>query len=139
MASEKVSHSGRISEITPSATTVEFISESACGACHAAGLCNIAEMKKKVVVVPTSPYDNYSVGEEVNVVLRGTMGLKAVFISYMIPLLVLLAVTLTVSGLGGSDLVAGLSGIGAVALYYFVLWLLRDRFKKEYIFTIERK
>ena len=139
MARETVSHSGRIVSITPQTTTVEFISESACGACHAAGLCSISEMKKKVVEVPTSPYASFREGDEVEVVLRGTMGLKAVFISYMIPLVILLAVTLALNLAGASDLASGLSGIGAVAVYYFILWLLRDKMRKEYVFTIEEK
>ena len=29
------------------------------------------------------------------------------------------------------------AGLGAVALYYLVLWLLRDRLRNEYVFTIQ--
>jgi hypothetical protein len=35
------------------------------------------------------------------------------------------------------EVAAGLAGLGAVALYYGILWLLRDRLRNEYIFTIQ--
>ena len=38
---------------------------------------------------------------------------------------------------GGSELLAGLGAIGAVAVYYGVIWLLRDRLRKEYVFNIK--
>ena len=55
----------------------------------------------------------------------------------MIPLVVLLAVILGLVALGVGEVPAGLAGIGAVAVYYLLLWLFRDRFKNEYVFTIK--
>jgi sigma-E factor negative regulatory protein RseC len=71
------------------------------------------------------------------VVLKASMGMKAVWLAYFIPLLVLLGVILLLVALGVSEVPAGLSGIGAVASYYLLLWLLRDRLKNEYVFTIK--
>ena len=65
------------------------------------------------------------------------MGMKAVWLAYFIPLLVLLAVILGLIGLGVAEVPAGLAGIGAVAVYYLLLYLFRDRLKNEYIFTIK--
>ena len=76
-------------------------------------------------------------GDQVEVVLKASMGMKAVWLAYCIPLVVLLAVILGLMALGVAEVPAGLAGIAAVALYYLVLWLLRDRLKNEYIFTIK--
>jgi len=46
-------------------------------------------------------------------------------------------VILGLAGLGVGEVAAGLSGLGALAVYYFLLWLLRNRLKNEYIFTIK--
>ena len=72
--------------------------------------------------VPTKPYANYDVGDEVEVVLKASMGMKAVWLAYCIPLLVLLGVILGLLALGVGEVVAGLSGIAAVGIYYFLLW-----------------
>ena len=133
-----ISHRGRIVEITPEVTTVEIISESACGSCHAKGLCGVSEGKFKFVQVPSRGWDNYSVGDEVNVVLKASMGFKAVWIAYVAPLCVLLAVILVLGGTGTDELYSGLCAIAAVAVYYFFVWLFRKRLKNEYIFNIVR-
>ena len=88
-------------------------------------------------VVSMTPSATYGVGDEVNVVLKATMGLKAVWLAYFLPLVVLLGVALGLIALGVGEVAAGLAGLGAVALYYLVLWLLRDRLRNEYVFTIQ--
>ena len=136
-SSSEISHRGRIVAITPEITTVEIVSESACAACHARGLCSLGDSTVKQVELPTRGWDNYSVGQEVNVVLRASMGHKAVWLAYMVPLLIMVAALLGILSAGGSELVAGLGAIGAVAVYYGVIWLLRDRLRKEYVFNIK--
>ncbi|MBR6184185.1 positive regulator of sigma(E), RseC/MucC [Bacteroidales bacterium WCE2004] len=133
----EISHRGRIVSVTPEFTTVEIVSESACAACHARGLCSLGDSKVKQVEVPTRGWDNYTVGQEVSVVLRATMGHKAVWLAYVVPLLVMVAALLGILAAGGSELLAGLGAIGAVAVYYGVIWLLRDRLRKEYVFNIK--
>ena len=133
----EITHRGRIVSITPEYTTVEIVSESACAACHAKSLCSLGDSKVKQVEVPTRGWDNYTVGQEVSVVLRATMGHKAVWLAYVVPLLVMVAALLGILSAGGSELAAGLGAIGAVATYYAVIWLLRDRLRKEYVFNIK--
>ncbi|MBP5332754.1 MAG: SoxR reducing system RseC family protein [Bacteroidales bacterium] len=111
---------------------------SACSACHAAGLCGMADVAEKAVELATNPYASYKVGDEVDLVLKASMGMKAVWLAYFIPLLVLLAVILGLIALGVGEIAAGLSGIGATGVYYFLLWLFRDRLRNEYVFTIKQ-
>ena len=130
-------HTGKVVSMTPKTTTVQIVSQSACSECHAAGLCGLSEYTEKAVEVPTSPSATYGVGDEVLVVLKASMGFKAVWIAYFLPLVVLLAVALGLIALGVPEVVSGLAGIGAVALYYLGVWLLRDRLRNEYVFTIQ--
>ena len=133
----EITHRGRIVSITPEYTTVEIVSESACAACHAKGLCSLGDSKVKQVELPTRGWDNYSVGQEVSVVLRATMGHKAVWLAYVVPLIILVAALLGILSAGGTELLAGLGAVGAVALYYGVIWLMRERLRKEYVFNIK--
>jgi sigma-E factor negative regulatory protein RseC len=134
---EQVMHTGKVVSMTPQTTTVQIVSHAACAECHAAGVCGLSEYTEKAIEVPTSPTASYGVGDEVQVVLKATMGLKAVWLAYFLPLVILLGVALGLIALGLSEVAAGLAGIGAVALYYGVLWLLRDRLRNEYVFTIQ--
>ena len=134
---EQVKHTGKVVSITPQTTLVQIVSQSACSECHAASVCGMSEYTEKAIEVPTDPYAPYQVGDEVQVVLKATMGMKAVWIAYFLPLVILLAVALGLIALGAGEVAAGLAGIGAVALYYFVIWLLRDRLRNEYVFSIQ--
>ena len=136
--SNDVSHKGRIVRMTPQTTTVAIVQHGACGSCHAAGLCGMADAAEKAVELPTDPYATYGVGDEVELLLKASMGMKAVWLAYCIPLIVLLGVILGLFALGVGEVVAGLSGIVAVGVYYFLLWLLRNRLRNEYVFTIKR-
>ena len=133
----EISHSGRIVAIDSQAITVEFVMEDACASCKASALCGMSEGKVKVLQVPAQL--GFEVGEEVNILLKRSMGLKAVWLAYVLPLVIMVAVLLGLTALGLSELVAGLCGIAAVGLWYLVLWLMRDKLKNEYTFYIKKK
>lgn len=140
MSSKKkseISHRGRVIEITPLVTKVEIISESACSSCHAKGLCSLGDSKSKIVEVTTRGWDNLSVGQEVEVTLKASMGHKAVWIAYAAPLVVMVLALLISLELGVSELISGLIAIACIAVYYFVIWLFRGKLKNEYIFNLK--
>ena len=136
MARNEISHRGKIMAITPELTTVEIISTSACAECHAKGMCGMSESKVKEISVPSDPYSSHEVGDEVDVVLKKSMGLKAVWISYVIPLFILMILILSLSSVTGNEAFVGLGSIAGVALYYLIIYLFRDRLAKDFVFYI---
>lgn len=136
--SDMISHRGRIVEVTPELTSVEIVSESACASCHAKGFCGLGSAKTKLVEVPTRPWDDFKVGDEVEVEFKASMGHKAVWIAYVIPFALMVTFLLVLSLSGVGELASGLGAIGIVCLYYALIWLLRDRLRKEYIFNIKK-
>ena len=139
MSKNEISHIGRVKEMTPESTVVEIISSSACSACHAKGLCGVSEEKVKEIEVPTDPYATWNVGDEVRVMLRQTMGLKAVWISYVVPLLILMILILTLSAVKLHEALVGLVSVCAVAVYYLVIYLMKDRLAKDFVFYLKEK
>ncbi|MBR5834749.1 MAG: SoxR reducing system RseC family protein [Bacteroidales bacterium] len=133
----EIRHSGKVLEMTPDFTTVQIMVSSACSSCHAKGLCGMSEEEEKVIMVPTDPYAEYNVGDEVQVYTKMTMGLKAVWISYVIPLAVLMILILSLSSVIANELMLGLAALAGVALYYFGIWLFRDRLSDEFVFYIK--
>lgn len=138
-SNKDIRHSGKVVEITPEITRVEIISESACSACHAKGLCSLGESKVKVVEVPTSAWMNLKVGDTVDVLLKTSMGFKAVWLAYAVPLVVLVATLMGLLAAGVGEVFAALGSIALVALYYLVIWLFRNRLRNEYTFKIQQQ
>ena len=133
----EIAHKGRIVEIGPDFTTVEIIVSSACSSCHAKALCGMSEEQDKLIMVPTDGFADHKVGDEVNVMTKMTMGLKAVWISYVIPLAILMILILSLSPIFENEFLCGLAAIAGVGLYYFGIWLLRDRLSTEFVFYIK--
>ncbi len=89
-------------------------------------------------MLPTDPYTVYAVGDEVQVYTKMTMGLKAVWISYVVPLLILMILILSLSSVIGNEFLRGGVAIAGVAVYYFVIWLLRDKLSDQFEFYIKK-
>ena len=123
--------------MTPDFTSVEIMVSSACASCHAKSLCGMSEEQEKVIMLPTDPYATYNVGDQVQVCTKMSMGLKAAWISYTIPLIILVALILSLTSLGVNGPISAVSAVGGVALYYFIVWLLRDRLQNEFVFYIK--
>ena len=132
-----ITHKAKVIEMTPDFTTVEILVNSACSECHAKGLCGMSETQEKVISLPTDPYASYNVGDEVVLCTKMSMGMKAVWISYVIPLIILMILILSLSSVFDSEVVTGLASVGGVAVYYLMIWLLRDRLNNEFVFFIK--
>lgn len=137
MKKNEITHTGKIIEITPDFTTVEIMVSSACASCHAKSLCGMSEEEEKVIMLPTDPYAAYKVGDQVQVYTKMSMGLKAAWISYVIPLAVLMILILSLSDVIESEALRALAAIGGVGIYYFFIWLFRDKLANEFVFYIK--
>ena len=135
----EIVHSGKVLEMTPDFTTVQIVVSSACSACHAKSLCGMSEDEEKIIMIPTDPYATYAVGDTVEVCTKMSMGLKAVWISYVIPLAVLMIIILSLSPVVANEYARGGFALAGVAVYYFIIWLLRDRLATEFVFYIKTK
>lgn len=137
MKKNEITHTGKIVEITPDFTTVQIVVSSACSSCHAKSLCGMSEDEEKIIMLPTDPYATYNVGDEVQVYTKMSMGLKAAWISYVIPLAILMILILSLSAVIESESLRALAAIGGVGVYYFFIWLFRERLANEFVFYIK--
>ena len=134
-----IKHRGIVEKVEGSHIVVRIVQTSACAACSAKGLCNASESKEKQIDV----YEvnaSYRIGEEV--VLCGTtsMGMRAVFLAFGIPMLLLLvALFVTMRVTDGDALVSSLVALFAVVPYYLVIYFMKDKLNKTFSFTIEKQ
>lgn len=135
--SKVVQHSGTVQSTEQGKVVVRITSRSACGSCAAKQACGLAEATEKIVEVYTTDWAQYKAGDEVLVGVKQQIGMKAVAMAYGGALVVLLAaLILSTEVLHLGDGIAVLVTIGAVALYYGALWLMKDRIEQTIHFTI---
>ena len=134
-----IKHRGIVEKIDGSHVVVRIVQTSACSACSAKGLCNASESKEKQIdVYEVNPA--YRIGEEVVLCGSTSMGMKAVFLAFGIPVLLLLAalfVTMRITD--GDALLAAAVSLLAVVPYYVVLYLMKDKMNKTFSFVIEKQ
>jgi sigma-E factor negative regulatory protein RseC len=129
--------SGIVSEITAENIAVNIISVSACSVCTAKELCLAFERKEKIIFVPNAGQDVQS-GDKVNVMMKISMGMKAVLLAYFMPTVIVIAMLLLLLEMGVGELYAGLISILSLAGYYFVIYLIREKLDKQFYFYIEK-
>lgn len=135
---DRIEHEGVIIGIDSDFISVEILSQSACSSCNAKSMCSMSEVKAKIIQVENRGFNLYEKGERVNVLLKRSLGFRALWISYLIPLIIVLVLLVVLSTVSVDELLMGLSVLAIIALYYFVVYLLRDKIKKDFIFTIEK-
>ena len=134
---KKVKHEGHIKQIIDKRTFVEIISLSACASCKSKNMCNMSESKEKIIEVLVTDPENYTVGQTVNIVMQERMGLKAVFLAYMMPFFVCIITLFGLSMVSNNELVYGGGSILAAALYYLILKLFSDKLSNEFVWYLE--
>lgn len=134
--SEHIEHQGRIESIDANLVRVRIVSNSACGTCAARKACGMSESTEKIIDVVTLSASEFSVGEEVVVSIRRKVGLWAVAMAYVAPLIVLVVVLIAASMFGLDEGVAAVGAMGGVAIYYLLLWLFGGRISEKVSFTI---
>jgi sigma-E factor negative regulatory protein RseC len=132
-----IEQKGTVEAIINHTVQVRIHRDSACGHCHASNLCNLFEMSERIVEADDQGLE-YKAGDSVEVIISRSMGNKAVLWGYLLPLMVLLSVLILTSALEAREWISGIVALGALAPYYIGLYLLRDRLKKSFTFTLRK-
>lgn len=136
-----IEHEGVVCGIGQEVMTVRIVSKSACAGCHAKGLCGSSDTKEKFIKVKREDFISadgapFKVGDNVMVNMEESLGMRAVWIVYAVPVAILLLILLYLQGLGVSELVTGGAVLGAIALYFLALYILRNRIGRRFRFTV---
>ena len=151
-----IKHDGIIIALNEDGTAlVRIVQTSACAACKAKAMCASAESAEKEMTVvllgengkvttENNSTQSYHVGDSVEVMVQQKMGWKAVVLAYLLPFFVMLAVVAVGSGIGNriseiGEEVIGTVALCAMAMYYLVLGLFKDKLQKEFSFTAKKK
>ena len=134
---ETISHEGVVTKIADDELEIKILAQSACAACHAKNACGMGEQAEKILTVPRPQGKDFAINQKVNVKMAIGQGNKAAVLAYLIPILLLLAVLFLCLGLHVNEGLAALISIVALVPYYIVLYLRRDKLRKQFDYTIE--
>ena len=157
-----IKHDGIIIALNGDGTAlVRIVQTSACAACKAKAMCASVESAEKEMTVvllgengkvktennSTQSYttlhdstQSYHVGDTVEVIVQQKMGWKAVVLAYLLPFFVMLAVMLIGNAIWAvREEILGTVALCAMALYYLLLGMFKDKLQKEFSFTARKK
>ena len=137
-ADVNIEHTGRVQRVEKNRVFVMITAAAACSTCRARKACGVTESEDKIIEVLTAEAGKFAVGDEVVVGVKRRVGMKAVMYAYTLPLAVLIVLLIAAKAAGAGDTVAGAAAIAGVALYYLLLWLLRDRIAATVTFTVRK-
>ena len=145
-----IKHDGIIIALNEDGTAlVRIVQTSACAACKAKAMCASAESAEKEMTAVLLGDEamrregerrGFAVGDTVEVMVQQKMGWKAVVLAYLLPFFVMLAVMFIGNAIWAvREEILGTVALCAMALYYLVLGMFKDKLQKEFSFTARKK
>jgi Positive regulator of sigma E activity len=137
MTIENIRHQGVIERIEKHKVFIKIIQKAACSDCHAKSACMSSDKKEKIIEV----YDDsgkFSIHEDVIVSTQSSMGHLAVIIAFIIPLILVVAAIFVGIKISGKEGISGLIGLSILVPYYYMLYIFRDKLKKNFVFTLSK-
>lgn len=136
---ETIEHQGVIASVEDRHVKVNILQVAACGECKARTLCSSSESKEKMIdVYEDDAARKYRVGEPVTVCGSLSMGKLAVRLAFGVPVL-MIAVWMIVAMVWLK--LGELAAVGILAclltLYFYILYMNRERMAKRFAFWID--
>jgi len=130
-----IQHDGTVKKVDGNSVLVSMTASSACSGCHAEGLCGLSGKEEKIVYVE-GKY-NVSQGDRVTILMEPSTGYKAVALSYLGPLIVIITGLIIFNSLSFKELTAGLISISLLVPYFLILYIFRKSINHSFTFTLK--
>ncbi|MDR0845870.1 MAG: SoxR reducing system RseC family protein, partial [Tannerella sp.] len=124
-----IQHTGIIEKIEHPIVFVRIVQQAACSECHAKTTCVSSD--RKIKIIEAEDYTGtFRVNEEVMICGQYTMGLYAVLLAYIIPLILVVAALVAGVELTGNEGIGGLAGLLVLLPYIIIMYMMRNKLKK---------
>lgn len=137
MMSKNITHDGVVVKVEGSDVHVLITQHSACSGCHARGACTASDSKDKIIVAKSEGIE-YNIGDIVTLIGSNSMAWSALSYAFSYSNGARNGASFVVSSYV-SEAAACLSVLAMLAVYYFVLFLFRNRLSTKFVFTLQKK
>jgi len=134
---ETICHSGIIKSIDNQHIVITVLSQAACVSCHAKGACSSSDIQEKEIEI-TKWQGEYTPGERVEIISNESQGFRAVFLAYVLPLVLMVTVLVFVSNATDNEVIAAFGALIILTSYYFILYIYRKKLMKSLKFDIRK-
>jgi sigma-E factor negative regulatory protein RseC len=130
-----IEHEGIVTNKTDHSVTVTITTVSACASCQEKGACTMADKKDKIVDIK----GNYNVkkGDLVTVLMQQKLGLPALILGYILPLVLVITSLVLLLSLSINEALSGLISILILLPYYIILRIFRRQIDKKFTFALK--
>lgn len=140
MREDCVEQKGIVIKKQENKVVVKIEQKSTCSSCHARGACTSLDKKDKEIEIKSKDTANYNIGDEVIITISTKLGMKAVLIAFVLPLiLIVLALFLSIKIFSLSQSLSALISLVVLSAYYFFLYKQNLFLSKQFNFTIKEK
>ncbi len=135
---EIIKHPGVVHKIEGKLLQVRILSASACGSCQVKGVCPAAEASNKIIAIPGNGTD-YRPGEKVIVHMHKKTGYKAVWLAYILPFLLVVAVLAGMTAYTRNEALSGIVSLLVLIPYYLILGHFNNQIQQKIRFSIKKE
>ena len=132
----QIQHQGIIKQMNDTTIFVSIVSASSCVSCQVKGACSASDMEEKIVPVKRIRNREYKIGEVVTVSINQSVGVWAVLLGYIFPLIVVVASLVVLTSIMEDQGNAGLISLGLLIPYYTILYLSRKIVDNNFEFKL---
>lgn len=131
-----IRHCGVVTQIDGCWVRVKCFRVSACDSCGLSRSCTTPKGKEFYVDAVDSASQSRHVGDRVVVETMAGNGRLAVALGFVLPLLLFLAALFASKAVWHSDNLSALCGLGVCAVYYLLLYAMRNTLNRKFRFVI---
>ena len=135
--SQKIEHTGIITNIFGTKVQVQIVQLSACSSCHAKGACSASDKDEKFIDAEVTD-TTFKIGDQVNLIGESSMGLFAVLIAFVIPFLLIIISLFILRSYTTNEALSGTIALGVLVPYFIILSLFNKKLQNKLKFTVER-
>ena len=136
--SDNIVHKGLVKSVSDGVAYISFQQEGGCSSCTAKSACSMTKTSEHLLRLPVTDAP-VTPGEEVVVSITASNGYRAVMLSYLVPVIILLTVLLLAVASGIPEHLAGLSAISALVPWFVLLHLARRFFKNKVTYEVLKR
>jgi len=132
-----IQHEGIITAIEGRKAQVQILVKSACGDCHIKGACSISNEQIKIIEADIRN-ENFIVNEKVLVKMKESLGLKAVLLAYILPVIIIVLSLFISLQITDNENIAALFSLLVTAIYFISLYFFRNNIRKTFSSTVSK-
>jgi len=136
--SKHISHIGKVTAVGGGGISVLIDRKEACSHCDAKKSCTAMTATDQTMKFKVKDYQDFTVGEQVRVSINTSLGMRAVLLAYVLPLLVLMLSLVIGFQCFASELVQVAFALIPTVFYYVILYRFRHKIEQNFTFTVSK-